>query len=162
MAKYVRRGGPKPRKSKLLIFLNILIGAALVIILIEAAVLIDQNNSGGYYNRQFEEGYSFRNIERGNYADIVEQYYSDWGVLGQVKAGSEEAAAVADYADAAFRLNAYERTDGEDAAVPGAAGKDNAVSAGKLRERMQADREKMGIYLPEADKIDRKLGGKAE
>ena len=154
MARYVQRKGAKgPRKSVLLIVLNILIGIELAGILLILLTFRGRNNNT-YYNRKFDDQYSYYSIERGDYAELVNDYYNDWGILGRIKSGSEEAAALADYADAAFYKKAYDKTAAEDGAAQDAAA---AERAQKFAERMEKDREIMGIYLPEADKIDQKL-----
>ena len=114
MARYVQRKGAKmPRKSVLLIVLNILIGIELAGILLILLTFRGTNNDT-YYNRKFHDQYSYYSIERGDYAELVNDYYNDWGILGRIKSGSEEAAALADYADAAFYRNAYDKTAAED------------------------------------------------
>ncbi len=148
MAKYKRKNTAKPRRSKLLTALNVMIGIALALVLM-AVIATLSDNLGSYYNRKFDESYSYYSLQNGDYAQLVEDYYDNWGIFGEIKSGSEELAAVADYADAAFRLSACEREGTAD----GRSIVDDSILTG-LRERMEKDREQMGVYLPEADKID--------
>ena len=156
MARFVQRN-PRPRKSVLLIILNILIGIMLAVVVL-CGIAFRINSRESYRYRKFDEQSSFYSIQRGRYADLVEDYYYYQGILGEIREGSEEAAALADYADAAFRYSAYE------AAL---SGEQTALSEeGALRDRMQkqmkrmlTDRERAGIYAPEADRIDRMLQG---
>ena len=128
MTKYVSTAPKKPKKSKVLIFLNIVIGilTAAVIIRLVIFLLIDSDRHG-YYNRTFGD-----------------EYINDRGVIGMVNSEYEDAAAVAEYADAAFRYGAY-------------MGSGDAQRAQRQKERMDKAAEKVGIYGPELEKIDGRL-----
>ena len=106
MARYISKASKRPKKSKVILFLNIVIGmlAAFVIFF-----LIGFFTSGGdnYYSRKFGDSLSSNNIERGQYAQLVNEYNYNYGAIGSVNSGYEDAAAVAEYAAAAFRYKAY-------------------------------------------------------
>ena len=145
MAKYIRRASNKPKKSKVIIALNVIIGLLVVLIIF---VGIGYLNSGkdNYYNRQFGTSYGTHyDIEKEDYVGLLNDYYSDGGVIGRVNKGYEEAAALAQYADAALRRSAYENAgDRERAALQ--------------KQRMEKAASEVGIYEPEIAKIDRLLG----
>ena len=99
MTRYKSTAPRKPKKSKVLIFLNIVIG------ILSAAVVFGligffMSSGDNYYNRKFGDSSVSRDIENGEYADLLDMYYRDWGVLGMVNSGYEESAAVAKYAQA--------------------------------------------------------------
>ena len=133
--RYVSRGPKEPQKSKVLIFLNVVIGVLLALLLIVFFGRLSELNSN-YHRREFGDGYEHYTIEDGRYR------YG--GILGRVNKGSEEAAAVAEYADAAFRHSAYEYA-GE------------SEKAARQKQRMDAAITSMGLYTPEAAKIDNLL-----
>ena len=143
MARYISKASKRPKKSKVILFLNIVIGmlAAFVIFF-----LIGFFTSGGdnYYSRKFGDSLSSNNIERGQYAQLVNEYNYNYGAIGSVNSGYEDAAAVAEYAAAAFRYKAYlQAGDSERAAVQ--------------KERMEKAASEVGIYEPELSKIDSAL-----
>jgi hypothetical protein len=92
----------------------------------------------------YGDGYEHYDIEKSRYAELVDDYHRYGGILGRVNKGSEEAAAVAEYADAAFRHSAYEYA-GE------------SEKAARQKQRMDAAITSMGLYTPEAAKIDNLL-----
>ena len=145
MTKYVSTAPKKPKKSKVLIFLNIVIGilTAAVIIRLVIFLLIDSDRHG-YYNRTFGDMSAVYSLERSDYAELVDEYINDRGVIGMVNSEYEDAAAVAEYADAAFRYGAY-------------MGSGDAQRAQRQKERMDKAAEKVGIYGPELEKIDGRL-----
>ena len=140
MAKYVSRAPKRPKKSKVIIFLNIVIGllAALVIICLIGLVSSNRDSS---YNRQFGDSYSSYSLERGEYSELINEYERDYGILGMVNSGYEDLAAVAEYAEAAFRYNAYQKAG-------------DTERAAKQKARMDEAAGKTGIYEPELLKID--------
>ena len=139
--KYVSRAPRAPKKSKVIIFLNFVIGFLLAVLLIVfIARLSDSNNS--YYSRVFGDGYEHYSIEKGEYAELIDEYERYGGILGRVNKGHEESAAVAEYADSAFRYNAYEYVG-------------DTERAARQRQRMENAADAMGIYMPEAAKIDK-------
>lgn len=140
MARYISTGPKKPKKSKVIIFLNMLIG-----LLTAAAVFIAagylSSNRDSYYNRNFGDSTTHYDIDRGNYADLVYEYQYDGGSIGRVNKGYEDIAAVAEYADSAFRCSAYEKAGDEKAAA-------------LMKGRMEKAAAGAGIYSPELSKID--------
>lgn len=140
MAKYISRAAKKPKKSKVIIFLNIVIGLLTAVLLITLVSFLSDINDT-YYNRKFGDSLTSRYIERGDYADLVNEYLYDYGTIGMVNDGYEDAAAVAEYADAAFRYNAYEKAG-------------DTVRAAGQKARMDDAAEKVGIYEPELSRID--------
>ena len=119
MARYISRAKSRPKKSKVIIFLNIVIGmlAALCIFMLIGFFTTDDSH---YYNRGFDAYYISDYIHKGDYAPLL--------------------AALAEYADAAFRYNAYlQAGDSEMAAVQ--------------KARMDEAAKKVGIYEPELSKI---------
>ena len=136
MARYISKAKRGPKKSKVIIFLNIVIGmlAALCIFMLIGFFTTDDSH---YYNRGFDAYYISDYIHKGDYAPLLIDYYDDYGM---VEEGSEEEAALAEYADAAFRYNAYlQAGDSEMAAVQ--------------KARMDEAAKKVGIYEPELSKI---------
>lgn len=147
MARYISRASKKPKKSKVLIFLNIVIGflAAIAVIIVIGYLNESRDN---YYQRSFGDSMTAYHIDRGAYGNLVEEYQDDRGVLGKVNENYEEAAALAAYADAAFRYKAYlESGESERAAAQ--------------KARMEEAAAGVGIYEPEIARIDRILDGKA-
>lgn len=140
MAKYISRAPKKPRRSKVIIFLNVLIGILTAAVVI-AAVGYWNSNRNSYYDRKFGDSTTHYDVERGNYSDLVYEYNYDGGSIGMVNKGYEDLAAVAGYADAAFRHSAYEKAG-------------DAKAAGTQKERMEKAASGMGIYSPEMSKID--------
>lgn len=138
--RYVSRAPKKPKKSKVVIFLNFVIGALMAILLIVCFTMTIGRNDN-YYSRTFGDGYEHYTIERGEYAELISEYVRYCGILGRVNKGSEEAASVAEYADAAFRFRAYEYA-GEN------------EKAARQKQRMDEAVSSMGLYSPEAAKID--------
>ena len=117
MARYISKASKKPKKSKVIIFLNIVIGMLTAFVIF---FLIGFFSSGGndYYSRKFGDSLTSYSIERGQYAQLINEYNSDYGAIGSVNSGYEDAAAVAEYAAAAFRYKAYLQSgDSERAAV---------------------------------------------
>ena len=110
MARYISKASKKPKKkpkkSKVIIFLNIVIGMLTAFVIF---FLIGFLSSGGndYYSRKFGDSFTSSSIERGQYAQLINEYNSDYGAIGSVNSGYEDAAAVAEYAAAAFRYKAY-------------------------------------------------------
>ena len=143
MARYISKAKRGPKKSKVIIFLNIVIGllAAFCIFMLIGFFTTDNDH---YYNRGFDAYYISHTIDKGDYAQLLGDYYGDFGILGMVKSGSEEEAALARYADAAFRYNAYVQAgDSERAAFQ--------------KARMEEAAKEVGIYEPELAKIDSAL-----
>ena len=143
MARYISKAKRGPKKSKVIIFLNIVIGllAAFCIFMLIGFFTTDNDH---YYNRGFDAYYISYTIDKGDYAQLLGDYYGDFGILGMVKSGSEEEAALARYADAAFRYNAYVQVgDSERAAFQ--------------KARMEEAAKEVGIYEPELAKIDSAL-----
>ena len=133
----------KPKRSKVIIFLNVLIGLLTAAVLIAAAGYWNSNKNS-YYDRKFGENYDYRSLEKGDYADLLYQYHYDGGSIGRVNKGYEDISAVAGYADAAFRRGAYEKAGDEKAALT-------------QKERMEKAASAVGIYEPELSGIDRLL-----
>ena len=140
MAKYISRAPKKPKRSKVIIFLNVLIGILAAAVVITAAGYWNSNRNS-YYDRKFGDTTTHYIVERGDYSDLVYEYFYDGGAAGMVNKGYEDQAAVAEYADAAFRHSAYEK-----------AGDAKAVKI--QRERMEKAASEAGIYSPELSKID--------
>ena len=143
MKRYKSTAAKKPKKSKVLIFLNIVIG------LLTAAVVFGligfyMSSRDNYYDRKFGDTIASRYIENREYAQLLEMYYGDWGVLGLVNSDYEECAAVAKYAEAAFRESAY-RMDGD------------AGRADMQKAIMDAAASEVGIYEPEIGRISELL-----
>ena len=127
----------------MIIFLNIVIGMLTAFVIF---FLIGFLSSGGndYYSRKFGDSFTSSSIERGQYAQLINEYNSDYGAIGSVNSGYEDAAAVAEYAAAAFRYKAYLQSgDSERAAVQ--------------KQRMEKAAAEVGIYEPELSKIDSAL-----
>jgi hypothetical protein len=143
MARYISRASKKPKKSKVIIFLNIVIGmlTAFVIFFLIGFFSSERDN---YYSRKFGDSMTSYNIERGQYAQLINEYNYDYGAIGSVNSGYEDAAAVAEYAMSAFRYKAYLQSgDSERAAVQ--------------KQRMEKAAAEVGIYEPELSKIDSAL-----
>ena len=140
MARYISRAPKKPKRSKVIIFLNVLIGILTAAVVI-TAVGYWNSNRNSYYDRKLGDTTTHYDVERGEYSDLVYEYYYDGGAIGMVNGGYEDIAAVAEYADAAFRHSAYEKTG-------------DAEAAKIQRERMEKAASKAGIYGPEMAKID--------
>ena len=141
--RYVSRSSKRPKKSKVIIFLNVVIGFMLAIFLLVCFGMVI-SGSGNYYSRTFGDGYEHYEIERGNYSQLVYDYQYYGGIIGRVNKGSEEAAAVAEYADAAFRHSAYEYVG-------------DTEKAARQKQRMEEAEASLGLYSPEAAKIDERL-----
>ena len=141
--KYVSWAPRQPKKSKVIIFLNFVIGILLAVLLIVLMVRLSDRGSS-YYRRVFGDGYEHYSIEKGEYAELIDEYIRYGGILGRVNKGSEEPAAVAEYADSAFRYNAYEYVG-------------DTERAARQKQRMEKAADAMGIYMPEAAKIDKCL-----
>lgn len=143
MARYISKAKRGPKKSKVIIFLNIVIGllAAFCVFMLIGFFTSDNDH---YYTRGFDAYYISNSIEKGDYAQLLYDYHQDYGILGVVNQGSEEEAALARYADAAFRYNAYVKAgDSERAAMQ--------------KARMDEAAKEVGIYEPELAKIDSAL-----
>ena len=143
MARYISRAPKKPKRSKVIIFLNVLIGILTAAVII-TAVGYWSSNRNSYYDRKFGDSTTHYNVERGEYSELVYDYNYDGGSIGMVNKGYEDLAAVAEYADAAFRNSAYEKAG-------------DAEAAKIQRERMEKAASEAGIYSPEMAKIDRLL-----
>ena len=143
MAKYVSRAPKKPRKSKVLIFLNVVIGI-LTAIVVFGLIGFFNSAKDNYYLRKFGDSQTPRTIEGGEYSELVTSYQNDRGITGGVNSGYEEAAAVAEYADAAMRYSAYVQA-GE------------SELAARQKARMDAAAGKVGFYEPELSRIDSAL-----
>jgi len=143
MAKFISTAPKKPKKSKVIIFLNVLIAilTALVIIML---ISHGTNNMNGYYNRKFGDNYEQHELRNGNYAGLIYDYYYNGGSIGRVDKGSEDLAAVAEYAEAAFRKSAYEKAG-------------DTERANVQNSRMEKAAAASGIYSPEITKIDELL-----
>ena len=142
MAKrFVSRAPKKPKRSKVIIFLNVLIGI-LTAMLLFAVIGVLGDNRDSYYNRKFGDSSSGYALDRGDYADLLYTYEYDGGSIGRVNKGYEEVAAVAEYAKAAYRRGAYEKA--------GDTGK-----AAAQAQRMEKAAAGVGIYSPEPDKIEK-------
>ena len=142
MTKYVSTAPKKPKKSKVLIFLNIIIGILTAAVILRLVIFIySERDRNGYYNRAFGDSSVMYSIERGKYAELVDRYIYDRGVIGMVNSDYEDMAAVAEYADAAFRYGEY-------------SGSGDTKRAQRQKERMDKAAEKVGIYGPELEKID--------
>ena len=98
-----------------------------------------------YYTREFGDTMTSYSIDDGDYADLLNEYYSDYGNLGYVNKGYEDAAALAEYAEAAVRYNAYQHAGDSERASRQKALMDQAAAG-------------VGIYEPELSKIDERLG----
>ena len=140
MARYISRAPKKPKRSKVIIFLNVLIGIPTAAVII-TAVGYWSSNRNSYYDRKFGDSTTHYNVERGEYSELVYDYNYDGGSIGMVNKGYEDLAAVAEYADAAFRNSAYEKAG-------------DAETAKIQRERMEKAASEAGIYSPELSKID--------
>ena len=140
MARYISRAPKKPKRSKVIIFLNVLIGILTAAVII-TAVGYWSSNRNSYYDRKFGDSTTHYNVERGEYSELVYDYNYDGGSIGMVNKGYEDLAAVAEYADAAFRHSAYEKAG-------------DAEAAEIQRERMEKAASEAGIYSPELSKID--------
>ena len=140
MARYISRAPKKPKRSKVIIFLNVLIGILTAAVII-TAVGYWSSNRNSYYDRKFGDSTTHYNVERGEYSELVYDYNYDGGSIGMVNKGYEDLAAVAEYADAAFRNSAYEKAG-------------DAEAAKIQRERMERAASEAGIYSPELSKID--------
>ena len=140
MARYISRAPKKPKRSKVIIFLNVLIGILTAAVII-TAVGYWSSNRNSYYDRKFGDSTTHYNVERGEYSELVYDYNYDGGSIGMVNKGYEDLAAVAEYADAAFRHSAYEKAG-------------DAKAAGVQKERMEKAASEAGIYSPELSKID--------
>ena len=140
MARYISRAPKKPKRSKVIIFLNVLIGILTAAVII-TAVGYWSSNRNSYYDRKFGDSTTHYNVERGEYSELVYDYNYDGGSIGMVNKGYEDLAAVAEYADAAFRNSAYEKAG-------------DAETAEIQRERMEKAASEAGIYSPELSKID--------
>lgn len=140
MARYISRAPKKLKRSKVIIFLNVIIGILTAAVLITAAGYWNSNRDS-YYDRKFGDSTTHYDVEKGNYSELVYEYYYDSGAIGLVNKGYEDMAAVAAYADAAFRHSAYEKTG-------------DAKAAGVQKERMEKAASEAGIYSPEMSKID--------
>ena len=140
MARYISRAPKKPKRSKVIIFLNVLIGILTAAVII-TAVGYWSSNRNSYYDRKFGDSTTHYNVERGEYSELVYDYNYDGGSIGMVNKGYEDLAAVAEYADAAFRHSAYEKAG-------------DAKAAGTQKERMEKAASEAGIYSPEISKID--------
>lgn len=143
MARYISKASKKPKKSKVIIFLNIVIGMLTAFVIF---FLIGFLSSGGndYYSRKFGDSFTSSSIERGQYAQLINEYNSDYGAIGSVNSGYEDAAAVAEYAAAAFRYKAYLQSGDSERAVV-------------QKQRMEKAAAEVGIYEPELSKIDSAL-----
>lgn len=143
MARYISKASKKPKKSKVIIFLNIVIGMLTAFVIF---FLIGFLSSGGndYYSRKFGDSFTSSSIERGQYAQLINEYNSDYGAIGSVNSGYEDAAAVAEYAAAAFRYKAYLQSGDSERAVV-------------QKQRMEKAAAEVGIYAPELTKIDSAL-----
>ena len=140
MARYISRAPKKPKRSKVIIFLNVLIGILTAAVII-TAVGYWSSNRNSYYDRKFGDSTTHYNVERGEYSELVYDYNYDGGSIGMVNKGYEDLAAVAEYADAAFRHSAYEKAG-------------DAEAAEVQRERMEKAASEAGIYSPDLSKID--------
>lgn len=143
MTRFVSRAPRKRPKSKVLIFLNVIIGFLTALVIITAIGLFGSYRDN-YYNRKFGDGYEHYYIEREDYAGLIYDYVNDGGVIGNINPGNEDVAAVAEYADAAFRFSAYEKAG-------------DSERAARQKERMEKAAAAMGIYEPEKAKIDSQL-----
>ena len=143
MARFISTAPKKPKRSKVIIFLNVIIAFLTVCVLI---VLINYggDNMNGYYNRKFGDNYEQHELRNGNYSGLIYDYYYNGGSIGRIDKGSEDLTAVAEYADAAFRKSAYENA--------GDTEKANVQSS-----RMEKAEAGAGIYSPEISKIDELL-----
>ena len=144
MARYISRAQKKPKKSKVIIFLNIVIGI-LVAFIIMGLIGFVGSMGDNYYTREFGDTMTSYSIDDGDYADLLNEYYSDYGNLGYVNKGYEDAAALAEYAEAAFRYNAYQQAGDSERASRQKALMDQAAAG-------------VGIYEPELSKTDERLG----
>ena len=141
--KYVSRAPRGPKKSKVIIFLNFVIGFLLAVLLIVLIARLSGSNNS-YYSRVFGDGYEHYSIEKGEYAELIDDYERYGGILGRVNKGHEDSAAVAEYADSAFRYNAYEYVG-------------DTERAARQKQRMENAVSSLGLYAPEAAKIDERL-----
>ena len=67
--KYVSRAPRAPKKSKVIIFLNFVIGFLLAVLLIVFIERLSESNYS-YYSRVFGDGYEHYSIEKGEYAEL--------------------------------------------------------------------------------------------
>lgn len=143
MARFISTAPKKPKKSKVIIFLNVII-AFLTVCVVIVLIGYGGNNMNSYYNRKFGSNYEQYELRNGNYSGLIYDYYYNGGSIGRVDKGSEDLAAVAEYAEAAFRKSAYEKAgDTERAKVQSS--------------RMEKAEAAVGIYSPEIAKIDELL-----
>ena len=89
MARYISKAKRGPKKSKVIIFLNVVIGllAAFCIFMLIGFFTTDNDH---YYDRGFDAYYISYTIDKGDYAQLLGDYYRDYGILGMVESGSEE------------------------------------------------------------------------
>ena len=75
MARYISKASKKKKKSKVIIFLNIVIGmlAAFVIFFLIGFLSSEGDN---YYSRKFGDSLTSSSIERGQYAQLINEYNS--------------------------------------------------------------------------------------
>ena len=132
------------RRSALVVILNIVIGILTVVFLI-ACVTFARAHLAERGMNYFADKYVFREIERHEYGTLVENYYYDHADILEVDPAYSEAAAVARYAEAAFRYSGYIAM-GDTAAA-------DAQSA-----IMEQARGEISTYLPELEIIDAKAG----
>ena len=78
MARYISRAQKKPKKSKVIIFLNIVIGI-LVAFIIMGLIGFVGSMGDNYYTREFGDTMTSYSIDDGDYADLLNEYYSDYG-----------------------------------------------------------------------------------
>ena len=139
--------GPRRNSSRrpaLVIILNILIGIFTVIFL-GACFSFAKAHLEERGMNYFADKYIYREIERHEYADIVENYYYDHADILEVEPAYAEAAAIARYAEAAFRYSGY-------------AAMGDTAAAERQRVIMDRSRSEVSTYLPELDRIDSMAG----
>ena len=89
MARYISKAKRGPKKSKVIIFLNVVIGllAAFCIFMLIGFFTTDNDH---YYDRGFDAYYISYTIDKGDYAQLLGDYYRDYGILGMVESGSRD------------------------------------------------------------------------
>ena len=140
MRRRAKRTPGRRKKSKVLIFLDVVIGI-LTAFLIFGLIGFMASRSDNYYDRKFGGSTADYAIQREDYTGLLNDYYNDYGIIGLVTPGFEENAAVAEYADAAFRYGAYLKNGEEERAA-------------RQKARMEEAAGNAGIYEPQTEKSE--------
>ena len=86
MARYISRAPKKPKRSKVIIFLNVIIGILTAAVLITAAGYWNSNRDS-YYDRKFGDSTTHYDVEKGNYSELENEEHYDSGAIGLVNKG---------------------------------------------------------------------------